>query len=241
MADLSKIRARLAALRAKTEANGCTEAEALAAAEKAAELMSTYELTEADLDTPDLVVLTVQMGPRRTPIDTIWRRVATFANCSGFFQRAGNRWEYAYVGSSSDVLIAEYVHEVIRRAADHAITDFRSTEEYRKRRKPKTRAAALKAFQEGFALSIKSKIWQGLWRRFPGTTPEEASRLIQGNIRIADGALARLGITLDPLRPVQKATGRSRMAALGQGWQAGQPFAIEASVADRSQPAGILS
>ena len=39
MTDLSRLRAKLAALRAKTVENGCTEAEALAAVEKAAELM----------------------------------------------------------------------------------------------------------------------------------------------------------------------------------------------------------
>ncbi|MFD2033099.1 hypothetical protein ACFSKM_27830 [Ancylobacter dichloromethanicus] len=40
--DLSKLRQRLAALRSKTTANGCTEAEALAAAEKGGRVARIY-------------------------------------------------------------------------------------------------------------------------------------------------------------------------------------------------------
>lgn len=50
-ADREKIAARIRALRAKTVANGCTEAEALAAAELLAKLLAQYNMTldEADL------------------------------------------------------------------------------------------------------------------------------------------------------------------------------------------------
>lgn len=44
-----KLKDRLQALRAKTVANGCTEAEALAAAEKVAELIDRYHLSVTDL------------------------------------------------------------------------------------------------------------------------------------------------------------------------------------------------
>ena len=44
-----KIRDRIRALRDKTAARGCTEAEALAAAEKAAQLMRDHGVSEADI------------------------------------------------------------------------------------------------------------------------------------------------------------------------------------------------
>ena len=49
-ADLDKLKARLQGLRAKTIANGCTEAEALAAAAKLAELLDRYDLSLTDLE-----------------------------------------------------------------------------------------------------------------------------------------------------------------------------------------------
>lgn len=240
MADLDKIRARLIALRAKTLENGCTEAEAIAAAEKAAELMDSHQLSEADLELLEVAELTVALGARRTPIDSIWKIVAVFANCSSLFRRSGNRWSYAYIGRGSDVLIAEYVHEVIRRAADRAIVDFRKSDEYQKRRKPKTRAVAMRAFLEGFALSISGKLLQGLWRRYPGTTPEEATRLIQAK---AAGALARLGIAVKPVPSIARAKGQLSRAAHAKGWHAGQPLSVEAGVADQSVSpiAGLLT
>ncbi len=55
-ADLDRLIARIQALRAKTVEQGCTEAEALAAAEKVAELLDRYglSLSELDLEKPGM-------------------------------------------------------------------------------------------------------------------------------------------------------------------------------------------
>ena len=155
MSDLAKIRAKLAALRAKTVENGCTEAEALAAAEKAAELMDAHDLTSAELEAPTYDEAGVEIGRRRTAIDNIWLSVARFAGCTGYLDRTANgRWRFVYFGRSADVLIAEYVHEVIRRAADGAIGRFKLSDDYRRRRTAKTRLRALNAFAHGFASAM---------------------------------------------------------------------------------------
>ena len=49
-ADLDKLKSRIQALRAKTVQNGCTEAEALSAAAKVAELLDQYDLSLSDVD-----------------------------------------------------------------------------------------------------------------------------------------------------------------------------------------------
>ena len=51
MSERERIAARIRALRAKTVENGCTEAEAMAAAKKLAQLLADYNMTmdEADL------------------------------------------------------------------------------------------------------------------------------------------------------------------------------------------------
>ncbi len=70
---------RIDALRQKTTGRGCTEAEAIAAAEKAAELMRDYGLTEADLSIEQQSVRRKSEG--HSVRDDLWRRLADFTNC----------------------------------------------------------------------------------------------------------------------------------------------------------------
>ena len=60
-----KLLKRIQALLAKTSARGCTEGEAIAAAEKAAELMREHGLSESDL------VMDRQSSPSRTRGNTV--------------------------------------------------------------------------------------------------------------------------------------------------------------------------
>lgn len=243
--DLAKLRARLAALRAKTTANGCTEAEAIAAAEKAAELMSGYGVTEADLDAPVFDELAVQLGARRSPLDGVWPTVARFADCRGYLERKGPRWAFVYFGREADVLVAEYVHEIVKRAAETAVANFRLSDAYTARRKPKTRARALKAFLEGFAVSICRKLASGLWHRYAAKAqePDNAGALIEANLATVNAALALRGVTLSTARPITKAKGQFRDDARLKGHRAGSALSIEAGVADGSvKPVtGLLS
>jgi len=241
MTDLSRLRAKLAALHAKTTANGCTEAEAVAAAEKAAELMSSYGLSEADLDRPVYDELRVEMGTRRTPLDGIWPMVAKFSGCRGWLDRDGTRWRFVYFGRDPDVLVAEYVHEVVRRAADTAVAAFKASADYQKRRKPKTRAHALKAFLEGFATSIVARLFDGLWKRLNRAAPGEAHALMTSADAPLAAELKRRGKEFCSVRGLARAKGKFRDEARARGYGAGKRLAIEAGVADASiQPAGGL-
>ena len=241
MTDLAKIRAKLAALRAKTTANGCTEAEAIAAAEKAAELMSSHGLSEADLDRPVYDELQIELGARRTPLDRIWPMVAKFAECRGWLHRDGTRWRFVYFGRDADVLVAEYVHEVVRRAADTAVAAFKASADYQKRRKPKTRAHALKAFLEGFAISIVARLFDGLWKRLNRAAPGKANALMTSADARLNAELNRRGKEFCNVRGLARAKGKFRDEARARGYGAGKKLAIEAGVADGSvAPAGGL-
>ncbi|HWJ72383.1 MAG TPA: DUF2786 domain-containing protein [Kaistia sp.] len=240
--DLAKLRAKLAALRAKTTENGCTEAEAIAAAEKAAELMEAHNLTEVDLDAPSFDEAAVPMAGRRSPLDTIWPSVARFAHCTGYLDRVGNRWRFVYFGRAADVLVAEYVHEVIRRAADGATTAFKETDAYRRRRTTKTRIRALKAFAEGFAASISVKLRAGLWRRLEARAPGTAALVVQKNDAALRSELMRRGMQFGKADPVAASKGRFRDAARASGYWAGREISIEASVTSRPEAvAGLLT
>ena len=71
-AELSRVKGRIKALTEKTVANGCTEAEAMAAAEMVGRLLERYALSmdEIEIRTARCVQVEVPLGGRRRrPID----------------------------------------------------------------------------------------------------------------------------------------------------------------------------
>lgn len=229
MMNLDKIRARLKALREKTAARGCTEAEAIAAAEKVAELLATYGLTEEDLDALEFATASGETNARRSPIDNIWPHVANFCACRCWLNdtgRAGRgRMEVVYLGRAGDVLIAEYVHEVIRGACVRAEREFRVSDTYLRRRTDKTRGHALRGFQEGFAASLIVKLRNGLWRRL-----EAQGSSWPALIAPVDQEKARRGIEYAQLRRLKPAAGQFRDNARVSGFMAGRAVDIHAPV-----------
>ena len=83
-AELSRVKARIRALTAKTIANGCTEAEAMAAAEMVGRLLERYALSmdAIEIRTARCVQVTVPLGGhRRRPIDGCVPAIARFCDC----------------------------------------------------------------------------------------------------------------------------------------------------------------
>lgn len=241
MTDLDKIKARLRALRAKTVANGCTEEEAMAAAEKAAELLARHNLSDADLAAAEFDELGCERGRARTPLDTVWREVGRFADCTGFFRRVGTRWHYVYFGRASDVLVAEYVHQVIEAAAQRALREFRASASYARRRTPKTRAHAAKAFLEGFATSISDKLSRGLWKRYWTGNAAGTANALAVTSKAVTAVLEARHPDLRPMAPIGAAKGRFRDDAKLHGARAGQAVTIQARLAGGgNKVAGLL-
>ncbi|MEI6357527.1 MAG: DUF2786 domain-containing protein, partial [Verrucomicrobiota bacterium] len=80
-AELDRLRGRIRALRAKTVEQGCTEEEALAAAEKVADLLDRYglSLSELELRHQPCEGFGIDTGRKRSgPLDTIVPAIAEF-------------------------------------------------------------------------------------------------------------------------------------------------------------------
>lgn len=241
--DTSKLKARLDALRRRTMANGCTEAEALAAADKAAELLASSGMTDIELDAQLMEELHVDLGTRRSPLVTVFGAVAKFADCQGFVRKHYGRWTYVYFGNPSDVLVAEYVHEVAKRAADTAIREFRRSAVYQRRRTPKTRAHALRAFVDGFALGLGGKIIMGLWRRkgVADRPHEERQALLTASLAPVTAELARRGVELTGLPALKVRGGQFKHEARGDGYGAGRSVNIEAPLSGAGPGPALLT
>lgn len=153
-----KIKAKIAALLRMTRGAGCTEAEALAAAEKAAALMHEHGLSEADITIGEASVAhgTKGKGAR----DDLWRIVAHCTNTAcTFVCVAGERGsEVVFVGRDPGPEIAAYLVAVLNRAIDTAIAEFRAGRFYRRRRSPVTRRAAVQDFTQGMILRLSRRL-----------------------------------------------------------------------------------
>lgn len=153
--DLEAVKARIRALLARTPARGCTEAEALVAAEKALELMRQHGLTE------DLVAVTKARVPllkKWTEIDGVWPYVAFAARCQLYTETGFEGRKAVYLGCDPWPEIAEYLHGVIAGAGARASREFAKSQEMKRRRTARTKTQARKAFMAGFALSIARKL-----------------------------------------------------------------------------------
>lgn len=236
--NLDDIKAKLRALRSKTVANGCTEEEALAAAEKAAELLSRHGLTDDDLADADYDTIMIDLG-RRTPLDHVWLAIARFANCAGYLDRTGTGHKFCFFGREQDVLVAEYIYDVMKGAMDRAVAEFRASAAYTKRRTRRTRNAAVKAFLEGAAIALCNKLYEGLWRRYDPawqTRGRELALVDQKRIETKLGETIRTG----PVRDLAPAEGRFRADARTAGWVAGKKVEVNAGVAAGHKVVGVL-
>ncbi len=119
-AELDRLIGRIQALRAKTVEQGCTEQEALAAAEKVAELLDRYglSLSELDLQRQACEGVPVETSRRRVgPVDDCVPAIAAFFDCRAWGEKsASGTLRYVFFGLPADVAAARYLYELVERA-----------------------------------------------------------------------------------------------------------------------------
>jgi hypothetical protein len=131
-AELIRVKGRIKALTEKTVANGCTEAEAMAAADMVGRLLERYALSmdEIEIRTARCVQAEVPLGGRRRrPIDGCVPTIARFCDCKVWlarspapdpeqpdFDRMQSGSRYVFFGFETDTVLATYLFAVIDRA-----------------------------------------------------------------------------------------------------------------------------
>ncbi len=221
----ARIREKIAALRAKTSAAGCTEAEALAAAELAARLMREHGLSEADM------VMGEASAPERTTKAT-WRTKLSAAigictNTAGILlvdPDGGNTM--LFVGREPGPEIALYLRDVCTRAVTEEQRRFKAGEFYRRRRTAKTKRQASADFVEGLVERLVRRLFE-LFR--PTIDPEAREE--------ARAVLDRRFAKAVAMRLPERKTRYSHAAAMG--WIAGGDVALNHGVGDAPAPLRI--
>jgi hypothetical protein len=156
--ERARVKARIKALAEKTVSNGCTEAEAMAAAEMVGRLLERYALTMEEIDVREerCVQLEIPLGStRRRPIDGCLVALAKFCDCKVWVSRDGETPRYVFFGFETDTTMAGYLYAVVDRAMATALAAFR-------RGHPALRGVDLRrasvSFQQGMAARIGDRL-----------------------------------------------------------------------------------
>lgn len=150
-----ELKKRLAALRALASARGATEAEAMAAAAKMAQIMAEHGLDDDDVefDEAEAPLKTKRPTSRTVLIGTI----ATCTNCAATLK---SDWLpcVIFLGKAPGPEIATYLMEVCDRAIDRAVDDFKTSPEYKRRRTVATRRQAVQDFTLGMVARLRQRL-----------------------------------------------------------------------------------
>ncbi len=127
--ELARVKLRIKALADRTVARGCTEAEAMAAAEMVGRLLERYALTMEEVDVRQEPCVQVEVaigGRRRRPIDACVPALARFCDCKVWLARGEAETHYVFFGFETDTALAAYLFAVIGRAIGTELSGFRA-------------------------------------------------------------------------------------------------------------------
>lgn len=207
-----KLRERIRKLRELTEARGCTEAEALAAAEKAAALMREHGISTGDLEIEQKASTTRQAGNGVKA--KLWPTIAWCTNTASIVLDG----EVAFVGRAPGPDIAVYLRQICERAVDRAIREFKLSRFYKRRRGLPSKRAAVNGFAHGMIGRLNSRLQDIFRPSVDGDAREEAKNAL--NLRYPG--------SISLAKPKQNLR---HMEAAVEGWTAGGKVTLAHGVA----------
>ncbi|QKE92975.1 DUF2786 domain-containing protein (plasmid) [Lichenicola cladoniae] len=156
--ELVRVKARIKALTEWTIARGCTEAEAMAAADMVGRLLERYALSMEEIDIRDEPCIRIEVplrGIRRRPIDACVPAIAAFCDCKVWLSRDRSPPSYVFFGFATDTALAAYLYAVIERAIHSDSQTFRSA-------RPALAGTALSRATSSFQLGMAARIAERL-------------------------------------------------------------------------------
>jgi hypothetical protein len=228
--DLDKLMQRIRALREKTVEQGCTEQEALAAAEKVAQLLDRYDLSlsELDLRKQKCEGIGVETGrKRRGPIDDCVGAVAAFFDCRVWAETdEDGTIRYIFFGMPGDVQASAYLYDLIVQAFAVDTAAFQRGELYGSMDSGARRSATT-SFHAGLAHGIADKLQTLRLARDAARDQSGGRALVPVKQSLIDEELEQLGLSL---RFAQASRRRVVRDAYGAGKEAGEKFEYRAGI-----------
>ena len=231
--DLERLMQRIRGLRAKTVEHGCTEQEALAAAEKVAELLDRYglSLSEIELRHQECQGVGIETGRRRLgPIDECVPAIAAFFDCRAWGEKtASGQIRHIFFGHRPDVEAAHYLYDLIVLAFATETAGFTAGTFYRGLVSGERRSAT-NSFQLGLARGINSKLNVLREQRDAALRASSGRDLVPVKTSVIEDELAKLGLHFR----LQGRSSKRRVLtdAYTAGQEAGERFEYRAALAE---------
>jgi hypothetical protein len=228
-AALDGLKARIQGLRAKTTDNGCTEAEALLAAAKVAELLDRYDLSLTDVEIRDAMCEQREYAinrNKRMPLDGCIGAIAQFCDCAVWREKnSAGEMRFVFFGLPADLEVALYLMELIDNAVRSELGRYKVTSEYRRFRHQE-RHQANSSFTLGMIESIADKLNEIKVQR-DAVNSTTGRNLVQLKTSVVGAELEKLGLRL---RTVQRPPKMVSPTAYGAGGVAGASLAINSGI-----------
>lgn len=151
-----RLRERIRRLRELTADRGCTEAEAMSAATKAAQLMRDHGLSDADIVMDEQASAARQKGGGQKA--RLWPIIAHCTNTSSIVVTRWSGTEVSFIGREPGPEIAVYLREICERAIDRELARFKLTKLYRRQRKVSSRRQTAAAFVAGMVARLSDRL-----------------------------------------------------------------------------------
>ena len=231
LAAIDKLKTRIQGLRAKTTDNGCTEAEALLAAAKVAELLDRYDLSLTDVEIRDAPCERREYEThrkKRIPLDDCIGAIANFCDCRVWREKnqAGEA-RYVFFGLRSDIEVAHYLTELIDNAVRSELGRYKTSAGYRRFRH-QDRHVANSSFTLGMVASIADKLTAMKAER-DAVNNGTGRDLVVLKASVVDAELEKLDLKL---RTVRRATRMVSPTAYEAGEAAGASLAINPGIGE---------
>lgn len=209
--ELEKVLSRIKALRGKTVEQGCTEAEALLAASKVAELLDQYGLTlsEIGMKAQSCAGEGIETTRRRrAPLDDCAGTIAVFCDCRSWYELTSQgNIRHIFFGLPADVAGARYLYEKIDEAFESETAAFKRSELYEAHPSAQRRGATT-SFQTGLGEGIRVKLNKLKAERDKAFRASGGRDLVPIKRNVIEDELAAMGMRLKVI-----GTGRKNLLA----------------------------
>jgi hypothetical protein len=187
---------RIRGLMAKTTANGCTEAEARAAASMVDKLVAEYEidLTETLVGEQEVVQLDIELNHH--PVRFAAPRIAEFTDCRVWYNATAGRNDLCFLGFEIDTEIAEYLLLLFQRAMDREASQYSVFNPDFAMADRALRNSMLQSFNVGMATRLGDRLREMKSKRDFAQKERRGFDLVLAKKPIIDLAWASLGINL---------------------------------------------
>ena len=230
--DLTRVIERIRGLRAKTIDQGCTEQEALAAADKVAELLDRYgfSLGEIDLRQQACQGFGIESTRKRSgPLDEGLPSIAHFCDCRAWHETSATGTIRSVIfGLPADVEAARYLYERVAMAFETETAAFQKSGIY-EATAGGGRAKSTRSFQLGLAGGIRTKLTMRKAERTETSIKASGRDLVPVKASLVEEELAKLGLNLT------YKSKRDRMV-LADAYKAGEVAALRFEAETALQP-----